>query len=206
MTIPKLLLASGLLGLGLAGQPPRPSTYSVTELFYDAYYGVDKPANWTLYRDGSRLLIEKQNTPGQQRKYHVRHLYNLETHSEIFWDVDYPGGCGTTVFSDDEIKTGNPFEALEPWQLKNAKEIGAETLHGVATKVYQVDLHLKAWIEPESGAIMKAEAIVEGKVETPLEVTKLTLAKPRAESFVVPAACIATLKTAPKPPARSAAM
>jgi hypothetical protein len=53
---------------------------------------------------------------------------------------------------------------------------------------------VKMWIDPKSGAAMKVEATLDGKTQTTLEVLKLSVGKPPAESFVIPAACEAGLQ------------
>jgi hypothetical protein len=202
MTIPwwLLLLVGGVLVLGLSGQTARPNAYSVTEI----YYALAAPVNWSIYRDGSKVLVDRQNTPEQTRKYHVRLLYDLATHSQVFWDVDNPVNCNTAPFQDDELERGDPFGTDVSVFQREAKEIGAETIHGVATKIYQEtspNRTVKVWIDPKWGAARKVRATLDGKTQTMLEVLRLSVGKPSAESFVVPAACAAALKAAPAKPA-----
>ena len=202
MTIPKLslLLVSAVTVLTLAGQTARPNAYSVTETFYL----LTKPVNFSIYRDGSKVLVDRQDTPEQQRKYHVRLLYDLQTHSQVFWDVDYPGYCNTAPFQDDELEQGDPFGTDVDTFKRYAKEIGTETIHGVATKIYQQSgpgRKVEMWIDPKSGAAMKVQATLDGKTQTTLEVLTLRVGKPPSESFVIPSACAETLKAAPSRPA-----
>jgi hypothetical protein len=65
MTIPQLslLLVSGVLILELTGQTTRPNAYSVTEIFY----ALTAPVSWSIYRDGSKVLVDRQNTHEQTR-------------------------------------------------------------------------------------------------------------------------------------------
>ena len=164
MTIPKLLLllVGGLLILGLTGQTARPNAYSVTEIFY----GLGAPATWSIYRDGSEVLVDKQNMPDQARKYHIRMFYDLPTHTQAFWDVDAPAFCNTGPLQDDELESGDPFGTDLAAFRREAKEIGAETIHGVAAKIYQEaspNRTVKMWIDPKSGDALKVEATLDGE-------------------------------------------
>jgi hypothetical protein len=165
---------------------------------------TEAPVNWSIYRDGSKVLVDRQNTPEQTRKYHVRLLYDLATHTQVFWDVDNPANCNTAPFQDDELERGDPFGTDVSVFQREAKEIGAETIHGVATKLYQEtspNRTVKVWIDPKWGAARKVQATVDGKTQTMLEVLTLSVGKPPAESFVIPAPCAAALKVAPAKPA-----
>jgi hypothetical protein len=202
MTIPKfsLLLVSAVTVLALAGQTARPNAYSITETFYL----LTKPVNFSIYRDGSKVLVDRQNAPEEQGKHHVRLLYDLQTHNQVFWDVDNPAYCNTAPFQDDDLELGDPFGADVDRFKGYAKEIGTETIHGVATKIYQQSSPgrtVEMWIDPKSGAAMKVLATLDGKTQTTLEVLNLSVGKPPSESFVIPSACAETLKAAPSKPA-----
>ena len=193
MAIPKWsqLLVGVVTVVPLAGQTARPNAYSVTETFYL----LNKPVNFSIYRDGSKVLVDRQNTPEQQPKYHVQFLYDLQTHNQVFWDVDNPANCNTAVFQDDELERGDPFAADVDRFKQYAKVIGTETIHGVATKIYQQSSPaVEMWIDPKYGAAMKVQATLDGKTQTTLEVIKLSVAKPPTEWFVIPSACAETLK------------
>lgn len=190
-----LLLVSAVTVVPLAGQTARPNAYSVTETFYL----LAKPVNYSIYRDGSKVLVDRQNTPEQQQKYHVQLLYDLQTHNQVFWDVDNPAHCNIAPFQDDELERGDPFAADVDMFKRYAKEIGTETIHGVATKIYQQSSPgqtLEMWIDPKYGAAMKVQATLDGKTQTTLEVIKLSVGKPPTEWFVIPSACAETLKAA----------
>ena len=202
MTIPKLslVLVSAVTVLPLAGQTARPNAYSLTETFYL----LTKPVNFSIYRDGSKVLVDRQNWPPEQQKYHVRLLHDLQTHNQVFWDVDNPAYCNTAPFQDDELEQGDPFGTDVDMFKRYAKEIGTETIHGVATKIYQQNSPgrtVEMWIDPKSGAAMKVQATLDGKTQTTLEVLKLSVGKPPAEWFAIPSACVETLKAAPSKPA-----
>ena len=107
-------------------------------------------------------------------------------------------------FQDDELERGDPFGTDVDTFKRYAKEIGTETTHGVATKIYQQSSPgrtLEMWIDPKSGAAMKVRATLDGKTQTTLEVLTLSVGKPPSESFVIPSACAETLKAAPSKPA-----
>src|SRR5579871_277954 len=107
MTILKLLvlLVGAVTILPLVGQTSHPNAYSVTE----KSYFLGKPANFSIYRAGSKVLIDRQSMVEQQQKYHVRILYDLETHSQVFWELNSPAYCQTATFKDDEPEQGDPF-------------------------------------------------------------------------------------------------
>jgi len=196
-----LLLVRGILVLGLSGQTARPNAYSVTEI----YYALTAPVNWSIYRDGSKVLVDRQNTPEQTRKYHVRLLYDRATHTQVSWDVDNPANCSSAPFQDDELERGDPFGTDVSVFQREAKEIGAEPIHGVATKIYQEtspNRTVKMWIDPKWGVARKVQATLDGKTQTTLEVLELSVGKPPAESFVIPAACAAAFPAPAKPAAK----
>lgn len=202
-----LLLVSGILILELTGQTAGSNAYSVTEIFYHLTgTGQLGPVKWSIFRDGSKVLVEKQNTPEQVRKYHILLLYDLATHMEVFWDVDHAAYCNSAPFQDGEPALGDPFGSDVAVFRRSAKEVGAETIRGIATKIYQQtspNRTLKMWIDPRSGAAMKVQEASNGEMLTTLEVLELSIGKPPAELFAVPAACAAGLKAAPtKPPAK----
>ena len=195
-----LLLLGGILTFRLAGQPAGRNAYSVTEVYY-GLNGVGQvgPVNLSIYRDGPKVLVENQNTPEQARKYHIRLLFDRRTHVQIFWDVDLPAFCNTAPFKDDDPADGDPFGTDVAVFLRDAKEIGVETIHGMATRIYEdarPGRTVKMWIDPKSGAAMKVESTLDGNTLTNLEVLKLSVGKPPAELFVIPAACARALKAA----------
>jgi len=198
-------VAGAVALLHLAGQTARPNAYSVREIFYNLTgAGQVGPVNWSIYRDGSKVVVDKQNTPEQQRKYHVRFLYDLKTHNQVFWEVHSPAYCKILPFKDDEVELGDPFGTDVDVFKRYAKEIGTKTIHGVATLIYQQSSPgrtLEMWIDPKSGAAMKVEATLDGKTQTTLEVLELSVGKPPAECFVIPSACAEALQDARSKPA-----
>jgi len=162
------------------------------------------PVNLIIHRDGSKVLIDRQNAPEEHGKHHVRLLYDLQTHNQVFWDAANPGYCNTAPFQDDDLALSDPFGADVDTFKRYAKEIGTETIHGVATKIYQQSSPgrtVKMWIDPKSGAAMKVQATLDGKTQTTLEVLMLSVGKPSSDSFVIPSACAETLQAAPSKPA-----
>jgi hypothetical protein len=186
----------------LRAQAPRPTAYTVTQI------GAMMPpgAVSTVYRDGNKALVETQTPkPGGGPGSRVRTLYDLAAHKDVSWDASTtPTGCGTGTFSGS---WGDPWDAslemMSQVNSKHVKESGTETVNGMAAKVYDVtDPAMKAriWYDPKSNLAIKAVLTTpDGKQQTLLEVTQVSLAPPPASIFAVPPACKAAADAPPPP-------
>ena len=156
------------------------------------------PVTQTVYRDGSRVIIDI-DTPAAAgaKETHVRSLYDLNTHTNTSWDmIDSSGGCGKGTFSGD---WGDPFASMV--DLSKATMTGTETLNGFSTKVYtasQDGASVKLWVDAKTGITVRADVTQAGKTQTLTEVKKLTLGTPPGSVFAMPAVC--TAPAGPPPP------
>lgn len=195
MSTTKLLLflaGSACLAVLLA-QPATQTAYTVTEV--NGLLGQD--VNMTIYRNGSKALIDQSYGPraGSPKGFHVRTLYDLQTGTNYSWDlIDTARGCGAGNFSGD---WGDPFavsaEITAGLAGKNPQQAPAATINGIATRVFEKEGPAgkgKAWVEPRTGLVIKAEMTPPGGApKTMLEVKQMSLTAPAASVFVLPSAC-----------------
>ena len=194
----KLLLLTGVSAYAFAQTAPQ--TYTVTQ--FNAMFGPPG-VTMVISRDGSKALIEMSRAPdaANPKGSHTRSLYNLSAHSNLTWDLNSPaGGCGKATFSGD---WGDPFAMSAEVKQPGMKETGSETIGGVSTTVFEgaeKGVSLKAWIDPKTGLLMKAQmAQGGGAPQTIIEVKQVSYAKPAAALFEVPPGCAADA-AAPPPP------
>ena len=183
-----------------------PTAYSVTEV--NSLFGPS--VNVTIYRNGSKALIDSRRPPGDgsPQGSHTRTLYDLQTHSSYTWDLSSPGAaCGTGTFSGD---WGDPFAMSSEFAAdaakQNAKEVGTETINGIATRVLEATAptaKMKVWLDPKSGLIIRAQMTPpNGQPQTIIDVKQFSLAAPPASVFTLAASCAAAAK-APRAPTRA---
>ena len=129
MRIPSFLIALP----ALLAQPSPPTAYTVTQLGP----GMES----TIYRSGAKALSEATIPGADGKATHTRTLYDLQAHTTLSWDPADASSCGNGSFSGD---WGDPFatsnQILTDAKSKGAKETGAETLNGIATKVLEVTI------------------------------------------------------------------
>jgi len=199
-----LILLAGFAVPALWAQYPKaPETYSITET--NSMMGLD--ITMQIYRDGSKAVVDQSYGPreGSPKGVHTRTLYDLHTQQNYTWNLmDASALCGGGTFSGD---WGDPFAASAAMNADMAKrqpkEIGTETLNGIATKILEVavpDNQAKLWVDEKYGLIIKGQMTgISGQPQTILEVKQLSFAKPPASVFVLPAAC-AQAAAAPRVP------
>jgi hypothetical protein len=182
-----LLVSSAAL---LLAQTP-PNAYTVVEV--NAMFG--KSIDMTIYRDGSRAVVD-QSYPSPQagaKPVHIRGFYNLDAHTTQSWDANQPeAGCSNSSFSGD---WGDPFAAAAEILKQSPKETGTETVNGASAKVLEAAFPggtIKAWLEPKSGLVMRAQLTpTGGAAQTIIEIKKYTPGAPPASAFAVPPSCAA---------------
>lgn len=177
----------------LAQYAKAPDAYAVTQV--NAMSGPGTTS--TIYRDGSKVVIELTNAQGQ----HTRTLYDLQAHTNFGWSVENPSaGCSNGTFSGD---WGDPFASSADMASELAKpgvkQMGTETVNGFTAKVYEISgktpqENVKAWVEPKYGMVVKANF---GQMGTLVEIKQLTVGKPAASLFVLPSACAAAAAAGP---------
>jgi hypothetical protein len=169
-------------------------TYSATEV--NAMMGPS--FTMKVDRDGDHAMVESTippksaGSPGS----HTRMYYDLKTHKTYSWDLNYPtANCSGGTFSGD---WGDPFETsaslMKELAPLNPRQTGTERVNGFATKVMETAPgpdHAKIWVDTVSGLVVKAQV----GSQTLIEVKQLSLAKPAASVFALPAACASTPPT-----------
>jgi hypothetical protein len=161
-----------------------PTTYTVTAT--NAMMG--SPETMTTYRNGPKAVVDISH-PGQPGI--TRTLYDLEAHTARSWSVpDASAGCSSGTFSGD---WGDPFAGSSDMAAQlakqNAKSMGAETVNGFATTVYEVSAGaqtMKAWVDTKYGFVIKLQS---GQSAPLIEVKSLSVDAPAASLFAVPATC-----------------
>jgi hypothetical protein len=159
-----------------------------------------------IYRDGAKALMDITVPPSQQspKGMHHRSLYDLQTQRSYDWDpMDPSVPCTPGAFSGD---WGDPFassaEMTADIPKQNPKQLGAETVNGIATQVLEVvpsgQGKSKLWLDPKYGLIVKWESMgPDGQYQSMIEVKELSFARPPASVFILPPNCA---KAAAGPP------
>jgi hypothetical protein len=185
-----LVLLASLIASGAGAQPAKaPQAYSVTEV--TAMFGPTMTLK--IDRDGDQAVVDETvpsratGSPG----IHTRSYYDIKNHQSKSVDLDFAKeNCSHGTFDDNWF---DPFEmsASLMSDFKNPQQVGTETVNGFTTKVMESGAagpgHKKVWLDATSGLIVKAEI----DAKTIIEVKQVSLAKPPASLFAVPAACAA---------------
>jgi hypothetical protein len=191
----RLVLLANLMASSAHAQSTKaPQVYSVTEV--TSMFGPSMTLK--VDRDGDKAVVDETVPPHSAGStgIHTRSYYNLKNHRSYSVDLDFAtANCSTGTIDDNWF---DPFEmsATLMGDFANAREVGSETVNGIATKVLESGAvgpgYKKVWLDTASGLIVKAQA----GTEIIFEVKRVSLAKPPASLFAVPAAC-----TAAPPPA-----
>jgi hypothetical protein len=202
MPAPKMLVCLTFLALAplLSAQAP-PTAYTITQ----ALPGPDG-GTMTVYRSGSQALIEYRRPakPDGAPASRSLVLYDLKAGISHSWDpAGSPITCGAGKFSGD---WGDPFEATKELTDTIAKgdlkPAGDETVNGIPTKAYAgltQGASLKAWLDPKTNLVVKAEfGTPGGPMTTMVDTRSVSFAPPAASIFALPAAC-AGVKPPPTP-------
>jgi hypothetical protein len=190
-----LVSLASLIASGAGAQPAKaPQAYSVTEV--NAMFGATMTLK--IDRDGDKAVVDETvpsrsaGSPG----IHTHSYYDIKNHQSNSVDLNFAkDNCSHGAFDDNWF---DPFEmsATLLRSFENAQQVGTETVNGFVTKVMESGAagpgHKKVWLDTTSGLIIKAEI----GAKTIIEVKQLSLTKPAASLFAVPAACAA----APPPP------
>jgi hypothetical protein len=186
-----LVPLASLIASGAAAQPAKaPRAYSVTEV--NAMFGPTMTLK--IDRDGDKAVVDETvpsrsaGSPG----IHTHSYYDIKNHQSNSVDLNFAKeNCSHGTFDDNWF---DPFDmsATLLGSFENAQQVGTETVNGFATKVMESGAagpgHKKVWLDTTSGLIIKAEI----GAKTIIEVKEVSLAKPPASLFVVPAACAAS--------------
>lgn len=167
-----------------------PGAYSVTEI-----NGMLGPSmTMKIDRDGARVVVESTIVPqsgaAPSAASHTRTYYDLQNHKNYTVSLgDAAAACSPGDFSGD---WGDPFEMsaglLKELAPQHPKQTGTETVNGFTTKMMETAAgpdQTKVWVDTASGLVVKAQS----GSQTILEIKRLSLAKPPAALFAVPAKC-----------------
>jgi hypothetical protein len=197
LAVPTVISGWGLSGLQAQG--PAPQAYSLTE---DPGFALLGPVVVKISRDGSKEAVDQIMPvgPGRDKEYHSHRLYDFLAHRLYLKIVSDPSTpCGVDEYTDpaapaelDPI-TGSDALLKELVGDGQMKQVGTDTVNGIATKVLEVASaqgNGKIWIAQNGGFPVKIAAIgADGKMQTVIEVKQLSLAKPPASAFALPAGC-----------------
>ena len=194
-TLPSALAILLCASPALADRAPAPKQYTLTQV--SALFGA--PMTMTIYRDGDVAVFDHADTGTRG--------YNDLAHGRSFsWNVkEAAPECGMAQFSGD---WGDPFGPGLTDELTklHTKEAGAEVVNGIHTKVIEVDNpqaglpKYKMWLDTTYGEAVKLTGPgASGAVATLTEIKSLTIGKPPAAVFEMPASC-KKLAAQPPPP------
>jgi hypothetical protein len=198
-----LAVLTSISGWGLShlrAQGATPQVYSITE---DPGFALLGPSIVKISRDGSKEVVDQIMPvgPGRDKEYHGHLLYDFQAHTlytKILSDPSVP--CGVQEYTEPaappEFDVISGSDALLK-ELTGAsgqiKQVGTDTVNGIATKVMEVNSGQgkgKVWIAQNGGFPVKIVAIgADGKPLTLIEVKQLSLARPPASAFALPAGC-----------------
>ena len=149
-----------------------------------------------IYRLGSKALVDQSGSPaevtGPSRTVYLRTLYDLNTHESLTWDpVNNSATCVKGSITGD---WGDPFGGAAGLLKQGARQVGAETIDGFATRILETPAGpkgtVRAWVDPGTGLVVKEQITPPGETpQTVLEVTNVNLGAPAASVFLVPEGC-----------------
>lgn len=194
-----VLALTGVWGLSpLRAQGAAPQAYSLTE---DPGFASSVVK---ISRDGSKEVIDQilPVGPGRDKEFHNHLFYDFQAHklyTKVVSDPAVP--CGIQEYTDpaappefDPI-SGSDALMKELAASGQPKQAGTDTVNGIATKVLEVTSAQgkgKIWVAQNGGFPVKIAFIgTDGKAMTIIEVKQLSLARPPASVFAVPAGCTA---------------
>jgi len=205
-----LAVVSGMGLTRLQAQGAAPTAYSYTE---DPGIPLMGPEVVKVSRDGSKEVVDQvmPPMPGRDKEYHGHLLYDFKAHTLYTQVVSDPGSpCGVQRYTDAappsefDIITGAGDTMKD---LGTTKEVGTESLNGMATKVLDFSTPQSSgriWLTVNGGYPVKLVLNGQnGAKMNYLEVKQLSFAKPPASVFALPASCAsAQLPPPPPPPAK----
>jgi hypothetical protein len=181
---------------------PLPTTYTVTQVNSMMGPAVTE----TVYRSGSKALVDMTMppSPDKPKGFHTRALYDLQANTSFDWNLNQtPMPCSAGAFSG---AWGDPFadSVAEMADLvkQNPKQVGTETVNGIATKIFEIEQPVKAriWLDAQYGEAVKTQMTEPGgQPQIISEIKQISLAAPPASLFVLPADCAAAA-AAPRVP------
>lgn len=176
---------------------PAPTAYTVTA---SNAMMAGPGAIKKTYRLGSKIVVDERTpAPVVGGAINARTFYDLKTMEKLTWDpVNKPDACVKGTFSGD---WGDPFRGADELAKQGARQVGAETIHGFATRILESSpgsgSTLRAWVDTKTNMVVKALLIpASGAPVTLIEVTDVSLTPPPASVFAIPADCTAAASPA----------
>ncbi len=148
-----------------------------------------------IYRLGSKVVVDERTpAPVAGGSMNIRTFYDLQKMEKLTWDPVNSGACVKATFTGD---WGDPFAGADDLAKQGATQVGAETIHGFAAKIFEISPDgsgkMRAWVDTKTNLVVKAQLIQPGAAPiTLIEVTDLSLAPPPASAFSIPANCTST--------------
>jgi hypothetical protein len=181
------------VGFALQGQSAGgPTAYTITA--NDAALGAGGMTK--TYRLGQRVMVDQSGTPrevtGSNHTLETRTLYDLDKKESLSWDpVHDSASCVKGMLSED---WGDPFGGKAILSMEGARQVGAETLRGIATKIVEIPPGprgtIRTWVDTATGLVVKEQVTQPGEApRTVMEVTSVSLSAPDASMFLVPESC-----------------
>ena len=183
----------GVLAISTLLEAQTPSTaYTITTAGSGGTPGLTQ----TISRNGPKVLYDtfypaQDGTPAR----HAFMLLDLTAMKSYTWDpAGTPVSCSVNKASAD---WGDPFalsdEVSKGIASGELKPAGAETIAGVATKIYAnttADGTTKVWLDQKDNLVIKATATSgTSPAMTLADIRKVTFAPPAASLFALPPAC-----------------
>ena len=178
-----------------AQAPEEPSAYTVSVQHLSGNGAVV-----TAYRLGPQVLVDYTGDPSNSsQETHKRMLLNLETKLRLTWDrVDASVPCVRSNFTPEDRHGDDlqdPFIGGAALASKNAKQLGTETIHGIATRILETiddpNFAIRMWVDPGTGLVLRARFVSPalGLGRPWFEVTQVSFEPPPASLFDVPSQC-----------------
>lgn len=170
-----------------AAQPPtEPTAYTVVTEFR-----VTGAVIRTTSRLGAKVRVDVGDA-GNASARPTRTLYDLQTMQSMSWvpsDASVP--CTRAGFAPGAWL--DPFDGAADLAMKDVRQTGAESIHGVPTVILESDTKpgFRLWVDPKTGLMWKSEFSSKklGTKITYFEVTDVSLAPPPAATFDAPPSC-----------------
>jgi len=184
-----------VLGAQVAQVPEEPSAYTVSVQHLSGNGAVV-----TAYRLGPQVLVDYTGDPmNSTQGTHKRMLLNLETKLRLTWDrVDASVPCVRSNFTPED-RHGDDLQDLfiggAALVSKSAKQLGTETIHGIATRILETtndpNFATRMWVDPRTGLVLRARFVfpARGLGRPWFEVTRVSFEPPPASLFDVPQQC-----------------
>jgi hypothetical protein len=182
----------------LWAQNAAPQVYSYTE---DPAISIMGPTIVKIVRDGPREAVNQIMPvgPGRDKEFHNHILYDFQAHkiyTKLVSDPAVP--CTVMDYTSPAAPRGfdmisSAADAMKDMEQQHIKQIGTETINGIATKVMEATIEQgqeKVWVAQNGGFPVKVVITgPDGKAMTIIEVKQLSFAKPPASALLPPAGC-----------------